>query len=270
MPTKRKDRLQGFLQQIGVARDGLLVTASALYLLGYLVWSIHAAINHLGLLPAIDSQYFAAGIIPFLIITVTYPLVKGIEKIRQVLLTWYKQDSKSKSRLTVRVAFGLYFLALIIVFLAKVFGVVLPTIWIYVTSPSLLFIDFVFDPDDRYMQLLGSIYTYTIPLFFAVFAILFYVLALYPIIPQELGGVRPRCAYLDIAPDQLSAEVREVIFPNLSGASSQIARSSEVYVLFSGNDFILVTPVAGQTKPNAGQVYEIRRDSLQVITWCDQ
>jgi hypothetical protein len=44
---------------------------SVLYVLGYLSWSAYAYDNHFGLLPALDAQYFAAGVLPALVCVLT-------------------------------------------------------------------------------------------------------------------------------------------------------------------------------------------------------
>jgi hypothetical protein len=41
--------LQAWLNRFKDLRDGLLVAVGVLYILGYAVWTIYAAINHLGL-----------------------------------------------------------------------------------------------------------------------------------------------------------------------------------------------------------------------------
>src|SRR2546422_6485383 len=74
---------------LGEARDDLLVIAAALYGVGYLVWALHASRYNLGLLPAIESQYFIAGIAPTLVIVVAYKLTvlveRGLDLIRKAL-----------------------------------------------------------------------------------------------------------------------------------------------------------------------------------------
>jgi hypothetical protein len=57
-----------FVEKIGKLRDGLLVAGGLLYVLGYAVWSLNAWRQGLGILPALESQYLVAGIVPALII----------------------------------------------------------------------------------------------------------------------------------------------------------------------------------------------------------
>ena len=49
-------------------RDLALARAAGTYALGFIIWSIHAYANDLGLLPALDSQYIIAGLVPVILV----------------------------------------------------------------------------------------------------------------------------------------------------------------------------------------------------------
>ena len=66
------------LKRLGEVRDGLLVAASLLYTLGYLVRSFNAWQYKLGLLPAVQSQYFVAGLVPALITGFVYLSIRAL------------------------------------------------------------------------------------------------------------------------------------------------------------------------------------------------
>jgi hypothetical protein len=61
-------------------RDLALAGAAGTYALGFIIWSIHASVDNLGLLPALDSQYIIAGILPVTIlglaVTAVYVTIK--------------------------------------------------------------------------------------------------------------------------------------------------------------------------------------------------
>ena len=61
-----------YLKSMADARDRLLVIATMLYITGYVVWAFNAWRNKLGLLPALDPQYFVAGFVPLTIISLAY------------------------------------------------------------------------------------------------------------------------------------------------------------------------------------------------------
>src|SRR5690349_2113251 len=54
--------LEGSLIKLGSVRDGLLILLSLVYALGYSVWAINAYSRNLGLLPALQFEYFIAGV----------------------------------------------------------------------------------------------------------------------------------------------------------------------------------------------------------------
>jgi hypothetical protein len=253
------------LQRIGVIRDGLLVIVSLLYMLGYIVWSINSAINNFGLLPALDSQYFVAGAIPFLIFVMVYFAIRIIKFWRKSLSKWFETKPGSKSRLTVRILFACYFaMPICLVMITHQYY------WTYLAFPIYLFMDFIFLQHNKSAQRFGMFSTYFIPLLLGIYGVIFYVFVFYPIIPQELGGIRPRCAYLDVVTDQLSSDVSQVLIPNMQASHFHVSHSIQVDVLYSNNEFLLVKPAMHQSSTQESMIYEIRRDILQAISWCGQ
>ena len=51
-------------------------------LFGYVVWAINANRNNLGLLPALEFQYFVAGVVPVAILLLIFLLVIGYKRLR--------------------------------------------------------------------------------------------------------------------------------------------------------------------------------------------
>src|SRR5215208_1534447 len=60
------------LTLLGTTRDGIVVGVATVYIAGYLVWSINAWQNNLGIPPALDLQYFVAGSVPVLIVGLAF------------------------------------------------------------------------------------------------------------------------------------------------------------------------------------------------------
>jgi hypothetical protein len=90
-------------QWIRKVRDNIVLISGTLYVLGYIVWSLNAAMNNMGLLPALDFQYFVAGIIPALLIYLTYHFIKLTLKTIERLRNWlYSEEQMSKEKLLVR------------------------------------------------------------------------------------------------------------------------------------------------------------------------
>jgi len=108
---------------------------------------------------------------------------------------------------------------------------------------------------------LGWLYAFFFLIIFPLFAFLFFVQEVYPRIPQEFGGSRPRQACLDLVKAQLSGKT----IADLAGAGSPsdgpVVRSSQVEVLFSGSGVVVVR------KDN--RVYEITKSAVLAVTNCD-
>jgi hypothetical protein len=66
------------LENLGKARDGLLVLITCTYLLGYCVWAYIAWRNGLPPLPLLDAQYLAAGLLPLLVVAVAIFFVRSL------------------------------------------------------------------------------------------------------------------------------------------------------------------------------------------------
>jgi len=94
---------------------------------------------------------------------------------------------------------------------------------------------------------------------FALVSLIFYQERLYTQLPQELGGVKPRCAYLDMKVEGLSEETRRAI--------AAVVRSLQLDVLFASTSILMVRPNPAPTDAES-TVYEINRSNVQAITWC--
>lgn len=75
-------------------RDGFLVVAVIVYILGYLVWSLNAWVNNLGLLPALEFQYLVAGVFPALVIWLIYIGIRNGRRIVENLPKWLGPNVK--------------------------------------------------------------------------------------------------------------------------------------------------------------------------------
>lgn len=101
----------------------------------------------------------------------------------------------------------------------------------------------------------------------AVIGLLYYK-GIYIQLPQEFGGVKPRCAYLDIKIENLSEETRAALFiTSQLDQNTPIQQSAKLDVLFTSNNLLMVRA----NPPSLGKenvVYEIPRANVQAITWC--
>lgn len=288
-------RFDAWLKQVGKSRDGILVVGGALYILGYIVWSINAFVNKLGLLPAFESQYFIAGIVPLVIIFLAVLLIRLSWKKNPHFPSWLNIWKgtwwNTILKLLFPVAVGVLnskpanFIGSYFTGHRNLVGGILAGIVVVFVILAL----FSFDPSSDALKLKveeGAIPKKKLRAL-ARFAILFLVITvlgagalyfwaglLYSKLPQPLGGVRPRCAYLDVENNGLSEDTLRAILPSAhptpfptpslaatSTAAPNIVRSEKVDVLFSGSDYILIRVGLG--------VYEIKRDVIHAIRSCD-
>ena len=262
-----------------IANRRLLVAAGIAYVLGYITCSIHAFINGLGMLPALDAQYFIAGSVPLLTVIVVWLIIRGAEKLRGKYSNWFKKDMTprklrlAQAILILWIATGvLWFImselserflwletvSLILVYVVMVIFILLPNV-------DYKFFHFNMEKPSRIQK--GILFL--VVLFFGFLGIVFYIESAYPKLPQEFGGVRPRYAYLDIVLDQTSSEtLQEIVSGNTADANNTVVRSNMVDVYFSGSDVIIVKP-HGQ-KGRDAPTYEIKQSIVKAVTWCSQ
>jgi len=288
-------RFDAWLKHVGKSRDGILVVGGALYILGYIVWSINAYVNRLGLLPAFESQYFIAGIVPLVVIFLVCLLIRFCWTHNLHLPDWL---NIWKGKWWQRIPQALIPFAVIVLnnfkgweFAGKYFTRHRNLVGGIVAGiAGLLFILALFSKtssDDstlavgqagtlrkklvvaaRLMTAVAAIGA------FGSVALYFYVGLLYSRLPQPLGGVRPRCAYLDIERAGLSKDTLRAILPPANQAptptplataaptaEADIARSGQLEVLFSGSDYLLIRI--------GSEVFEIKRDVIHAVRSCD-
>jgi hypothetical protein len=297
------------VQSIGQARDGLLVLAGTLYVSGYVVWSINAWKNNLGMLPALDSQYFVAGVIPTMILTLVGVGIKLSWNYSRPTPWWFNNDLPLTGwKRIVRAAVALYMgLVIFLPGILAYFG------WIekhfparaklimgvmFANQAALYIFWFVgvliFDTTKpaeaqnwlaRLRRLSKSVIKITVITAIGLIALTYYLQLLYSRLPQAFGGVRPRCAYLDVVRDSVSEETVSSLIDDsrntpaaaitqpASAAATPLGdvarrdppkveavRTRAVEVLFSGSDYTIVR--------TNGNIYEIKKDVIRAIDYC--
>lgn len=290
-------RFDAWLKHVGKTRDGILVLGGTLYILGYIVWSINAFINKLGLLPAFESQYFIAGIVPFLIVLFGSVLIGLAWKKNLHLPSWLNIWKANLWKTLIQVLIPVvvlvvqnysdksHFVGRYIAAYRNFIGAILAGI----VGLFVVLALFSFDPKTDGPKLatgqtgtqkkkLRALSRFAILLLVIIGlgfgALYFWVGLVYSKLPQSLGGVRPRCAYLDIQRDGLSESTSRAILPATSPTPTptqspppapptgpNIVQSEKVEVLFPGSDYMLIRVASG--------VYEIKRDVIYAVRSCD-
>jgi hypothetical protein len=229
-------------------RDGFLLVVAVAYALGYATWSIHAYREHLGLLPALRFQYILAGLTPLILIWVLISIVMPVRGIKSggwaIVATFVVVVTTISVSILALPFLGIGGLA------------------IYAVATLLLFSTGI---------VFGAVGFLPIAVPWAGLSVIaaglaFYVAVLYPQIPQELGGVRPSCAYFDLKAKEVGEPSLRELTATRELLTDSVVRTEKVSVLFVGNDFYLIRP-KDHAKEEA--VYRINRDAVAVVTGCD-
>ena len=269
------------LRPLSAMRDGLLVASGIVYVLGYLVWSLNAWINNLGLLPALEFQYFVAGVFPAVLVWSVYIGVKsGGQLMDKVATKVFDPGAKVGLRLLAWCIFIVYFVSSVGIIWRLVSWLIVMAVqgFPYFDLPLMLFflvgaltgaLLFGMDAGKSHWARLMSrfFWLYMVVMLFLI-VVSFYLFIWYPRIPQALGGLRPSCVYLDVKKAELSSETLEGIFPAAARKSSSgVVRSSRLDLFFLSRDFIWVKRHSPK-QDITYRVYKIKRDIVQAITSC--
>lgn len=99
--------------------------------------------------------------------------------------------------------------------------------------------------------------------------ILFYFEDLYPNIPMELGGVKPKKSILILAPADFEKSDRIAIFK--ASTDTAVAKSDTLMVYFY-NDSKIIFKIKSEadTKGRSARAFEIERGKVNSIQWLGQ
>lgn len=259
-------------------RDPVLVLGAILYGLGYGTWSLMSWRRGLGVLPALQVQYLVAGFCTglALVVLLTLPAIMGW------LLTFKGLDVFAKwgSRKQRLVVLALAVAPMGVLWLQSAGAVQRP--WLRVSTwiamwvatgligalaqvadravtrpgddPSVVFLRKPESPTLGRVSVFAALYWAATLIFLSLGAP---YLDWYGALPQELGGGRPRCAFLDIATDSVSLETSTrlgLAWPPVAGT----ARSKAQRLFFVGTDVILI---------EGAPPVEMPRSSVRTISW---
>lgn len=258
-------------------RDGILVLGTLLYLSGYLTCLFYSFFSDLRSIPTLDLQYFVVGIPTFLMIILTYSVVKFSTKFfLKIWPDWYQKKSTTVKWI-ITYTTTLIFSAIIIfctIYVMSAFkernvfnamGIVI--IMIVLSSISMLF--FIL-PGKNFSSKLEKLVNIAIinfvPIFVSILIIILYINFIYPKIPQALGGAKPEYAMLDLDKNMLSKEtIKELTTVNYDIESHNIICSKKVKVLFSGTNKVLVTLPFDN---GDSHTIEIKQNAINSFKWC--
>lgn len=295
-----------WLKQLGSFRDGLFVIVSIVYITGYTIWSLIAWIHKLGPVPVLDAQYFSAGVPPLLAITVITMFIRllkvsMLEKwpdwvgslslkykilinagvmafyllLTAFILMMEKLDIPESGELRIVIVVVVLVLMLIAVLLLQQGELMVSLLqWVKARASSSSVaestskITYFFKPFVWIERGYKLFFLYLIPIIAIIVGVTFYINTLYPSIPQELGGARPRCVQLDLVKSGFSETTLRVLLPPREiTANSKVVRSRELGLLFSGSNYLIVSVLNAEHR--LGQKFDISRSAVNAIIWCD-
>jgi hypothetical protein len=256
-------------------RDGFIVMGACVYFLGYILWALYAALEHLGNVPLLSTQYLTAGTIVGAFLAIAWFIGRGLWWTREFIaswldptihweptvqwkltLAWCLQRVSTLAFLTF--AFSSFVInddriGLIAIYTFAFTAFFAPEVkeipkwtdrllnWAARRPRSKYYFPLIASMlrPDKFFRRLGTFYGY---LFTAFIPLISLVLAfvLFTKVPQELGRPRPRCAYLDLDRQMMSVRTQQDLIPKSELSNSRVARSIPLDVLFFGGDSVRV------------------------------
>ncbi len=273
-----------FLQNIAQIRDPILVFSIVSYASGYLIWSFHMWQGGIGFVPALDPQYFIAGILPtVLLLLVLIAVTKG-RKFTSSFCGKLAPDATGKWRKARNSAKIVFYSCVVIWLIAGVFYsgekiseltmfiiqvICMPLgVFMVLLVPDMFISQRRNDAFTRLLRKFDAIYrkslSYYLLISFAILAVVLYSLLLYPQIPQELGGIKPKPALLELRSATFSDQLLEQL--SETSVNSEIVRTVEVDILFYSSNRLVVR----QTNEDGHKsTYDLKRDDVETIIWLD-
>lgn len=279
-PQKKTSFWEGIIDKIkplGTLRDGLLVSATFIYLIGYFVLAYYSKRHNLGMLPALEFHYLIAGIVPTFFILLVISIIKGLQILRSNLWNIKFPEESIRQRKKLYYTIGIIILI--------VFVVIIPigkVEWVQRTFPELsdlmatylgiifiIYLYFLPFRDERmFLRRFSVAYMYLFLTAMTLAGIFTFIEEIYPRIPQEFGGLKPRCAQLDLIRSELSNQTKKIFLKNDS-LTTKVAHSIKVDVCYIRGDYILIKPHSLK-KSDEEFVYDIKKSIIASINWCGE
>jgi hypothetical protein len=277
-------------QSLGKIKENFLIIFGLVYGVGYLSWSFYATINSLGIVPAFDLQYIIAGIYPSLLIL----FFIWMFKLRKRLIIYQDKNLNRKAVgkfKFLRIFFIAlpYILVVIAGLLAVLLGDndkwdnvnVAALVFVYIIV-SLYILALSWQPSDvniiwmitfplsflkkfigsyryakyfRIVNKIARVYLQSIlTFFFIILTLIAFYGYIYPNIPQEMGGVKPkRCLLIS---DKNIFKLQDFTPKD----KSTIHQFREIDTIYYYNSNILIYKKGDTT-------VEINRGAVQNIFW---
>lgn len=255
-------------------RDAAVAVFGLTYVLGYLVWAVQARHYRLGWLPLGQTQYFAAGLIPLVIVASVIGLMVRARQLLTHLQQWTGTLTISHQE-----RLFLLFAALTTVPMFVIGNQItqrVPNAWIFLIALTVFWILLasleMFNPPRPevrwkvvtteirfFLSLLLAIATPTLLM------MTLYSRVLYPNLPVEFGGTKPRVAVLNIDASRVAGHTRVLMEARATPEDEDAFRSVPLVIYFVGSSSTLVR-VRGKTEAETmrGDLIELPNSSILV------
>jgi hypothetical protein len=264
-------RISAGLRSLGKQRDGLLLAAGALYLLGYLTWACYGATSEIGFIPVFDAQYFAAGIVPAIIIilfSLTLRLLRSFDAWRRQKPT---PGQKKLANILYVVGIGGILAFVIVLGISSAAGWRPESwhVWLASAACVCLYLAAIWNRSegDRFLQVIANFILWAYAFLVPLILLLFYLENIMPNLPPEWGGAAARCAELDVDSAQIAPETRQRIRANTASTAEKIVRTAAVYIIFDGAEYLFLAESNAKPSRN-NRVYRLRKEVVKGIFPC--
>jgi hypothetical protein len=263
-------KLGRVMKTSGERRDGLLLAAGVLYLLGYLTWAWYGYVNGIGFIPVFDAQYFASGVVPAAVICL---FLIGLRTLGAIDV-WLQHpptpgQTKVGKILTIIAVVGILLFGAISFFVGKSKPPWLE--WIMFAAVILMLLGPILERGrgiklfQRFMIWIVRFYLFLSLLFVGV-----YVERVMPVVPTEWGGARARCILLDVDSAQISPDTRRRFFGEGEALSAQgVLRTAPLHLIYDGSEYFFLLEHAGRPSAKTNPVFRLRKDTVKGVFPCN-
>jgi hypothetical protein len=259
-------KISKLLKRLGELRDGMLVTGTAVYLLGYLTWSYYAWREGLGPVAALDAQYFAAGIPICLVLLATVASIIGLRHVAETRWRPYFQNKTEGHQQLLNLALLLTALGLTVVFfylLVTRHWVVLPTLMMVGGYVIIHLYGAGKQKPDIFARFAPTVVLILVGMGIAMQ----FATSTYQTIPDALGGGRSRRVTLDIRADALSPiTVNKLLDVSAQPPTGDVVHTRELSIIASQGDYYLILIPATEHE-GSGERIQLQRTAVQAISW---
>ncbi len=274
-------------EKLNSLKVNALTLIGIFYGLGYVSWSIYAAINSLGIVPAVDLQYLISGILPATLILLVYIILKYRKPFLYKIDICYSRKAKTRKEATIRnlIIFSPLVLTIIISYIAYHINLdnnATLFFFIFIAYFILIMIGFSIQPIDSpvlsvpiltVLSLVNKkwkfyclkirirlstwlrIYVQSAAMIIvSLLMFLMFYAFIFPRIPQELGGGKPKkCVMLS---------EKNIFSINSQAAKPGIQYTDTVDVYYYNSSVLIYKKYDGNA-----ETVEVSRSNVQSIYW---